>query len=117
MTKGVKAISVLPEKFTLEYVKGEPFIKLASAAKLAKIHPVILEMGQNLLKNPQQAGIFILGNAELKRKVNDIEREFVRGLRKILLIFGGNKRMKVSSYLSEDRLHFWYTIPAERIKR
>ena len=51
MQKGNSKAIVLPDNLKIEYVQGKPFMELKAAAKLAGIHPVILEMGRKLLEH------------------------------------------------------------------
>lgn len=97
----------LPDSLKIEFIKGESFIRAKHAARLAGIHPAILEMGQKLLQSVDgQAGVFVLGNAEMKAKAHEIEALFVKGLRKVGQLFGPGVRVK--STREGDRLLFWY---------
>jgi len=103
---------LIPEKLTLTFIDGKKFIELRHAARLTGIHPVILEMAQRLLKQPDtEAGTFLLATQELKDKADQIETAFVAGLRRVAKHFGTAK-MRPKCYREENRLSFWYEFAA-----
>jgi hypothetical protein len=109
MPRGVKNATTadLPA-LTFEVVKGESFMQVKAAAKLAGIHPTILEMGQRLLKRPDGEGAeFTLGTPDLLRRANDIETMFVAGLKKVARALGPGG-LSVKCFRDEKRLVFWY---------
>lgn len=103
-----KSNLVLPEKLKFESISGKQFIQVKSAAKLAGIHPVILEMGKKLMESVDgQAASFLLGTPEMLKKANEIENEFNKGLKKVAKAFGNS--FSIKSYRDDNKLYFWYT--------
>jgi hypothetical protein len=103
----VAAAFSLPDSLKIDFIKGESFIRAKQAARLAGIHPAILEMGQKLLQSVDgQAGVFVLGSQEMKTRAREIEELFVKGLRKVGRAFGSGVTVKSSR--EGDRLLFWY---------
>ena len=95
-------------KLTVKIIKGDEFIRVRDAAKLAGIHPAIVEMGHKLLADVGKAGgAFELGDASLKARAADIEAAFVVGLRRIAKVFA-KEPLSVKSARGDDRLSFWY---------
>lgn len=100
----------LPKTAKVQFVDGKKFIEIKSAAKLAGIHPAVLEMGRRLLNNPDgEGGVFLLATAELQKAGNEIEEVVRAGLRKVARGLGPGG-LAVKSYRDEDRLVFWYTL-------
>lgn len=83
----------------VEYIAGRAFVPLREAAKLGKVHPVILEMGKRLLAQP---------NANMKTRAVEIEAMFMKGLRRIAKVLGNGTSVRVRSHRDGDRLVFWY---------
>jgi len=107
---------VLPETLKFEIISGKSFIQTKSAAKLAGIHPVILEMGKKLMESVDgQAAQFFLGTPEMKRKAEDIESEFRSGLKKVAKAFGN--ALQIKSYREDNKLFFWYTQGRSKAKK
>lgn len=99
---------ILPEKLKFEIISGKTFIQTKSAAKLAGIHPVVLEMGKKLMEQVDgQAAQFFLGTPDMERRATDIEVEFRNGLKKVAKAFGNS--LQVKSYREDNKLFFWYT--------
>ena len=94
----------------IEYIQGQPFLKLKEAAKLAGIHPVILEMGKRLLARPDvEGGVFPLKGPEMQKNADAIEQQFVWGLRKIAKALSAIP-LRVKSVREEERLVFFYAV-------
>lgn len=107
MFKKTKQIE-LPETVKLQFVDGKKFIEIKAAARLAGIHPVVLEMGRKLLENPDgQGGVFLLATEQIRKQANEIEQVFRRGLQKVAKTLGPGG-LAVKSYRDEERLVFWY---------
>jgi hypothetical protein len=84
MPRGQATRVELPTNVKVEIIEGEGFIKIREAAKLGGVHPVVLEMGQRLLKNPGGAGAaFALATPELQKRADDIAKMFKTGLRRV----------------------------------
>ncbi|MGH7185779.1 MAG: hypothetical protein ACREIB_05835 [Pseudomonadota bacterium] len=117
MKKAAGGGHILPEKMKFEMISGVAFVKLKDAAKLAGIHPVVLEMGQRLLKKVDGEGaIFALGTAELQKHAEAIEAMIKAGLRKISKVFGPGG-LAVKSVRDGERLVFWYRTGGSGIKK
>jgi hypothetical protein len=111
MPKGVrKSRFELPAKLKLEYVKGEPFVKLKALAKLAGIPAPVIEMAERLLKTPDdEGGVFLLASQEMKDAAPQIESMFVDGLTRMAKCFG-QKGTKVKSFRDDDRIVCYYQL-------
>ena len=109
---------VIPVGSKFGMIAGETFVQLKAAAKLAGIHPVVLEMGQRLLKQPDSQGAaFDLATPEMLKRADDIEAMFVKGLKKVAGAFGSTP-MNVKSYRDDkNRLVFWYVPKIGRAAR
>lgn len=113
MAKQVKSSGGAPlqllDNAKVEYIDGRAFVPLREAAKLGKVHSVILEMGKRLLAQPNEAGAsFTLGDANMKTRAVEIEAMFVKGLRRIAKVLGNGTSVRVRSHRDGDRLVFWY---------
>jgi hypothetical protein len=109
MPRGKRSVvPQLPATFRVSYLGGEKFVEIKAAAKLAGIHPAILEMGQRLLKAPgRECGVFQLGTEELQKRSAELRAMFVTGLKKVARAFAP-AGMRVQSHATDDRLTFWY---------
>ena len=97
-----------------EVVGGEKFIEIREAAKLAGIHPAIIEMGQRLLKKPgEEGGVFQLTTSELQARGESIEQTFKAGLRKVAKAMGPGG-LAVRSLREDLRITFWYRQGAKK---
>lgn len=106
----------IPVNLKFEILKGEAFMRVRQAAKLAGLHPAILEMGQRLLQHAEaEAGVFQLATPEMKAKGDAIEEAFVKGLRRVARALGQN--VNVRSVREGDRLTFWYAVKLGRAKK
>ena len=109
MPTGVRKTLVLPKTVKIDYVKGEAFIRLRDAAKLAGIPAPVLEMGQRLLKSGNTEGAtFVLGTPELQAKANEIAQVFKSGLRKVGKVFGGGAPMVPKVWCDGEKIVCWY---------
>ena len=90
----------------IETVTGQKFIEIKAAAKLAGVHPVVLEVSQRLLRDPNQGARFTLGTKEMQAKATEIEDMFRVGLKKVSKAMG--HRYAVRSHKDGDALVFWY---------
>lgn len=109
MPKGQTRVRALPDTVKVVYLSGEPFIAIKAAARLAGIHPAVLEMAQRLTKKPgTEAGLFELATVELRSKATEIEAVFVSGLRKAARALVGPGKLTVRSHREGNRLTFWY---------
>lgn len=110
MPKGKTTTVLVPRdaKFTL--VDGQNFVRLREAAKLAGIHPVVLEMGKELLSRVGGSGAaFALATPELQKAADDIARTFKTGLRRVAKAMEPNKKIKLKAFRDGNRLVFWYS--------
>lgn len=109
MPKGVRAATFkLPEEFKIETINGQDFVRIQAAAKISGIHPVVLSMGQRLLKNPSDGGVFKLGDPDMMKNASAIEAEFVKGLRKVSKALGSGQKAKSFLDYEQKRIVFWY---------
>lgn len=109
MPKGTRTAVELPTSVKFEVVEGKKFIEIREAAKLAGIHPVVLEMGQRLLKDVGGAGAaFTLANEAMVKKADDIDAMFKTGLKRIAKAFEPNRKIRVKAHRDGNRLVFWY---------
>ncbi len=108
MPTGIPKSLELPKTLKIDYVKGEAFVKLRDAAKLAGIPPAVLEMGQRLLKSGNTEGAtFVLGTPELKAKADEIVKVFRSGLRKVARAFGSGDAAP-KTYCDGEKIVCWY---------
>jgi hypothetical protein len=99
-----------------EVVSGEKFVKIQAAAQLSGVHPVALEMAQELAATQFQSGAtFALKDDKMIAKAHEIRDMFVRDLTKIAKAF--QYRVKVEAVLTEDRLAFWFKAKQTRTPR
>lgn len=84
----------LPEKLKYAIVTGDAVIKMERAAKLAGIHPVILEMGSKLLETYKPevgrgaGATFELADKQMQERGDDLLTMFVSGLKKVVRALG-----------------------------
>ena len=111
-----KKVFALPQALKIEYLKGQAFIELKAAARLAGIHPEILERARHLLASEgSECCSFKLATPELLKAANEIEALFRTGLNRVAKVFG-SVRFRVKSYRDETRLVFWYETVAKKVK-
>lgn len=117
MPTGIPKWIEIPKSLKVEYVKGDAFVKLRDAAKLAGIPPVVLEMGQRLLRSGNTEGAtFVLGTPDLKAKADDIMRVFKAGLRKVAKAFGTGG-LAPRTYCDGEKIVCWYQDGGPGIKK
>lgn len=109
MPTGKASVSVLPRDAKFQIIDGQPFVRLRDAAKLAGIHPVVLEMGKELLTRVGGSGAaFALATPDLQRNAEAIAKVFKVGLRRLAKALEPTKKIKVKAYRDGRRLVFWY---------
>lgn len=109
MPKGQRAVMDIPEGAKFETLEGAKFVAVKDAARLGGIHPVVLEMGQRLIKSIGGAGAaFTLGTPDMVKRADDIASTFKLGLRKVAKALEPNKKIKVKVHQEANRLVFWY---------
>ena len=115
MPKGVRKCRFeLPPKLKLEYIKGEKFLEMQAVSKLAGLPAPVIEMGQRLLKSPdEEGGVFMLVTQEMKDNAPQIEAIFTEGLTRIARLFGP-KGTKVRSFRDDDRCVWYYQLKRVR---
>ena len=105
---GVKDVK-LPDKLTFQHVTAKDLVVIKDAAKLAGIHPVVLEMGRYMLKRPNEGATFKLATPELKKQADAIHILFKAGLKKVVRALGADdKPMTLKSMQYPEKLVFWY---------
>lgn len=108
MPKGQRL--AIPDSAKFQIVDGQPFVRLREAAKLAGIHPVILEMGAELLKRVGGSGAaFALATPDLQKSADAIAKAFKVGLRRYAKAMEPMKKLKLKAYKDGARLVFWYS--------
>jgi hypothetical protein len=109
MPKAKVSTALLPRDAKFTIVDGQNFVRLREAAKLAGIHPVVLEMGKELLGRVGGSGAsFALATPELQKAGEDIARTFKTGLRRFVKAMEPNKKIKLKAFRDGNRLVFWY---------
>lgn len=109
MPKGQAGRTLIPKDAQFQVVDGQNFVRLRDAAKLAGIHPVVLEMGAELLKRVGGSGAsFALATPDLQRNGDDIAKVFKVGLRRFAKAMEPNKKIKLKAFKDGARLVFWY---------
>lgn len=111
MPKGKKQVVTISPTAQFALVDGATFVRLQAAARLAGIHPVILEMGAQLIKRIGNGGAgaaFQLETADLERNAAAITSMFKTGLRRYAKAIEPQKKIKVKSVRDGKRLVFWY---------
>ena len=99
----------IPDDAKFEVINGESFLRVAVAAKIAKIHPVAMEMARELLKSIGVGGAaFQLATPEMLAKGDQIQKELTKGLRKCAKQLEPNRKIKTKAKRDGDRLVFWY---------
>ena len=107
----------LPTGIRFETIDGGKFMQVKAAARMAGIHPVILEMGQRLLKSQDREGAaFVLATPEMQKRGDDIEAMIVKGLKRVAKA-SNTGAVNVKSYRQNDRLTFWYVPKVGRVTR
>lgn len=118
MPKGKRTETVLPNHYKIQTIAGKEFIELRNAAKLAGVHPAVLEMGQILLKNLEQGGVFMLASRAKQEKATEIDEVFRSGLKKVIRSLGpGGLSVKSLVDRDNDRIVFWLQSGGPGIKR
>ena len=102
------SLEVVLDKVKIEIITGDGFIKIRDAARLSRIHPIVLEMGQKLIDSPGKAAArFSLATKDLKDNAEDLKTTMLTGLRKVARYLGdGTLTLKCSRI--GDSLNFWY---------
>lgn len=109
MPKG-QSVTVIPRDAKFAIVDGANFVRLREAAKLAGIHPVVLEMGRELLTRIGGSGAsFALATPELQKSAGEIAKTFKRGLRRFAKAMEPTKKIKLKAFREGSRLVFWYS--------
>lgn len=102
--------SLLPRDAKFTIVDGQNFVRLREAAKLAGIHPAVLEMGRELITRVGGSGAaFALATPELQRNAEPIAKMFKLGLRRFAKAMEPTKKIKLKAFREGQRLVFWYT--------
>ena len=102
------SLVVALDKVKIEIVSGDGFIKIRDAARLSRIHPVVLEMGQKLIDSPGKAAArFNLATKDLKDNAEDLKKTMLAGLRKVAAYLGDGSLTPRCSRMG-DSLNFWY---------
>lgn len=102
--------NLLPNDAKWIVVDGQNFVRLREAAKLAGIHPVILEMGKELLTRIGGSGAaFALATPELQREADTIAKLFKAGLKRYAKAMEPNKKISPRVYRDGNRIVCWYT--------
>lgn len=98
-------------------VPPEKLVPLKAAARLAGVHPVVLEMADRLVKDPARGVRFAL-DATMRRQSSAIEEEIRRGLKRCATGYG-RPDLKVRSYVGDahEYLVFWYDVKQTRAPR
>jgi len=110
MRRVKKIETELPKIDKIAFLDGDKFIKIQSAAKLAGVHPAVLEMGQRLIGTiGQECGVFALTTKEHSARAEDIRAMFVKGLKKVVKALGP-PGVGVKSVAEPERLVFWYAM-------
>lgn len=106
----VSAVAGLLEGVKVTTIDGDAFIRLRDASKVSSVHPVVLEMGQKLLKSIGGTGAsFELGTREMQAKAAEIDKTIRLGLKRVAKLFEPNRQVKVKSARDGNRLVFWYS--------
>jgi hypothetical protein len=104
-----KRVSLIPDGAKFQTVDGQDFVRLRDAAKIAGIHPVVLEMGKQLLSRVGGSGAsFALATADLQRNADAIAKQFKVGLRRFAKAMEPNRKIKLKAFRDGQRLVFWY---------
>lgn len=99
----------LPAEIKFQIVDGAAFVRLKEAAKLAGIHPVVLEMAAELLKRVNGSGAsFALVTPDLQKNGLGIAAAFKSGLKRYAAAMEPTRKLKVKAYRDGNRLVFWY---------
>ena len=102
------SLEVVLDKVKIEIITGDGFIKIRDAARLSRIHPVVLEMGQKLIDSPGKAAArFSLATKDLKDNVEELKKTMLAGLRKVAGYVGDGTLTPRCSRIG-DSLNFWY---------
>lgn len=110
MPKGERVKLRIPDTAKYQIVGGPEFVRLRDAARLAGIHPVVLEMGKELLTRIGGSGAsFALATPELQKSADEIAKVFKGGLRRVAKALEPNKKIKLKAYRDGARLVFWYS--------
>lgn len=105
-----KTPSLVPRDAKFTIVNGQDFLRLREATKLAGIHPVVLEMGKQLLERIGGTGAaFTLGTPDMQKNADAIIATFKTGLRRFAKAMEPTKKIKLKAYRDGTRLVFWYT--------
>ncbi len=104
-----EALPVAPDaKFAI--IDGQNFIRIREAARLSNVHPVVIEMGQKLLKTIGIGGAsFELDSPKAKERADDIAKTFRGGLKRVAKTLEPARKIKVKSHRDGNRLVFWFS--------
>jgi hypothetical protein len=110
MPKGKIAAALLPKDAKFQVIDGQNFVRLRDAAKIAGIHPVVLEMGKELLSSVGGRGAsFALATPELQKNADALIATFKGGLRRFAKAMEPNRKLKLKAFRDGQRLVFWYS--------
>lgn len=117
-SKANNSMDTALDKVKIEIITGDGFIKIRDAARLSRIHPVMLEMGQKLIDSPGKAAArFSLATKDLKDNAEDLKKIMLSDLRKVAGYLGDGTLTPKCSRMG-DSLNFWYEPKGHsRVKR
>lgn len=100
----------LPTTARFHILDGQAFVAVTAAAKLSAVHPIALETAGELLKAIGGRGCaFSLETPELQDQALAIEKRLVKDLRKSVKKLEPNRKIKVKSQRSDERIVFWFS--------
>lgn len=112
MPKGQPSATIpLPEDLKFDVINGDGLMAIRKAATIARVHPAILEMGERIVAKPGvEAGVFRLGDDDMRARAKDLRKAFLKGLRRVCKALG-QAPAALKSYADEHKLVFWIDAP------
>lgn len=110
--KRARADATLPQKAKFTIVTGDAVIRMERAAKLAGVHPVVLEMGTKLIEGwrPTErkgvGAVFDLGDKDMQERGDDMLAMMLAGLRKVVRALGSGA-VRAAGHRDGQRLCFF----------
>lgn len=110
MRRSVDGAFRLPADVQFTRVNGDVLVKIRDAHKIASIHPVALEMAEELLTGVGSVGAaFELATSEFLASAGPIEKRLKRDLKRAAKQLDTAHTYRVKSVRDGDRLVFWLT--------
>jgi len=99
---------------TFQVIDGQTFVRVRDAAKVATLHPVVIDMGKEMLASIGGKGVgYALVNQTDKLNKQKIALHFKTQLRKFAKVMQPEKKLRTNVVLdpTSARIVCWYSQP------